>query len=38
LKDEISGSPEDAEVMGITLADRLLEAGADKILAKVYAE
>jgi hydroxymethylbilane synthase len=38
LKDEISGSPENAEVMGITLADRLLEAGADKILAKVYAE
>ncbi len=38
LKDEISGKPEDAESMGIALADRLLAAGADKILAKVYAE
>lgn len=38
LKDEISGKPEDAEIMGVTLADRLLSAGADKILAKVYAE
>jgi hydroxymethylbilane synthase len=38
LKDEITGKPEDAEAMGIILADRLLAAGADKILAKVYAE
>jgi len=38
LKDEISGKASDAETMGIQLADRLLAAGADKILAKVYAE
>lgn len=38
LKDEITGKPEDAESMGIILAERLLSAGADKILAKVYAE
>lgn len=38
LKDEITGKPEDAEAMGIILAERLLTAGADKILAKVYAE
>jgi hydroxymethylbilane synthase len=37
LQDEILGKAVDAEIMGITLADRLLAAGADKILAKVYA-
>ncbi len=38
LFDEISGPVAEAEQMGIALADRLLAAGADKILAAVYAE
>ncbi len=38
LQDEILGKAVDAESMGIALADRLLAAGADKILAKVYAD
>lgn len=38
LQDEIVGKAVDAEMMGIALADRLLAAGADKILAKVYAD
>ncbi len=37
LFDEISGAVADAEKMGIELAERLLAAGADKILAEVYA-
>lgn len=37
LQDDIIGKAIDAEIMGIRLADRLLAAGADKILAKVYA-
>lgn len=37
LFDEISGSVVDAEKIGIELAERLLAAGADKILAEVYA-
>jgi hydroxymethylbilane synthase len=37
LFDEVSGKLEDAEKMGIELADRLLAAGADKILTAVYA-
>lgn len=37
LFDEITGSVADAEKMGIELAERLLAAGADKILAEVYA-
>ncbi len=37
LRDEISGSVDDAEKMGVELAERLLAAGADKILAAVYA-
>jgi len=36
LQDEISGRVDEAEAMGIALADRLLAAGADKILAEVY--
>lgn len=36
LRDEIVGV--DAESIGVELAERLLAAGADKILAKVYAE
>jgi len=35
LQDEIRGSPLDGETMGRTLAERLLTAGADNILAKV---
>jgi hydroxymethylbilane synthase len=38
LFDEISGPVADAEQMGIELAERLLAAGADKILAAVYAD
>ena len=37
LFDEISGSVAEAEKIGIELAERLLAAGADKILAEVYA-
>ena len=37
LFDEISGPASEAELMGIALAERLLAAGADKILAQVYA-
>ncbi len=36
LRDEISGAPADAEAMGITLAERLLAAGAGEILQAVY--
>lgn len=38
LFDEITGPVAEAEQMGIALADRLLAAGADKILAAVYAD
>ncbi|MBA4501622.1 hydroxymethylbilane synthase [Marinobacterium marinum] len=38
LRDEIRGPSTDAEAMGITLAERLLEAGADVILKDVYTE
>ncbi len=38
LRDEIRGPATDAEALGIQLADRLLAAGADTILAEVYAE
>lgn len=37
LFDEISGPVADAEKIGIELAERLLAAGADEILAEVYA-
>jgi hydroxymethylbilane synthase len=36
LTDEISGAVADAEQMGVTLADRLLKAGAGRILSAVY--
>lgn len=36
LRDELRGTPDQAEQMGIELAERLLAAGADKILAAVY--
>ncbi|MBV1787885.1 hydroxymethylbilane synthase [Marinobacterium sp. D7] len=38
LRDEIRGPVDQAEQLGITLAERLLAAGADKILQEVYAE
>lgn len=38
LRDEIRGQANEAESLGIILAERLLEAGADTILAEVYAE
>lgn len=37
LRDQIQGPAHQAEALGKTLADRLLLAGADKILAHVYA-
>lgn len=36
LTDEIRGPVTEAETMGVILAERLLAAGADKILAEVY--
>lgn len=36
IKDIVSGSKEKPEEVGVTLAERLLSAGADKILARVY--
>ncbi len=36
LRDEVVGDPADAEQMGVTVAERLLAAGADKILRSVY--
>lgn len=36
LFDEIRGPLHEAEAMGVALADRLLAAGADRILAEVY--
>ncbi|WP_432471242.1 hydroxymethylbilane synthase [Amphritea sp. HPY] len=36
LRDELRNSPDQAEQMGIELAERLLAAGADRILAEVY--
>ena len=38
LFDEIRAPINEAEQMGVTLAERLLKAGADKILAAVYQE
>ncbi|RAU16862.1 hydroxymethylbilane synthase [Nitrincola tibetensis] len=37
LRDEIRGPRQDAESLGITLAERLLAAGADDVLKSVYA-
>ncbi len=36
LRDEISGNMNQAEETGITLAERLLDAGAGKILERIY--
>jgi hydroxymethylbilane synthase len=38
LTSEVTGSIDNAEQLGNTLADQLLEKGADKILRQVYAE
>lgn len=38
IADEIRGPVTDAESLGITLAERLLAAGADRILSAVYAK
>lgn len=36
IRDRISGLPEEAETLGIQLAERLLSAGADEILRELY--
>jgi hydroxymethylbilane synthase len=36
FRDQISGAKEQAEDLGITLARRLLAAGADQVLARIY--
>jgi len=36
IKEHLEGKIEDAETLGITLGERLLSKGADKILAEVY--
>ncbi len=38
IRDEIQGSPSDAESLGTQLAEQLLSAGAGRILAAVYAD
>ncbi|NVK43839.1 MAG: hydroxymethylbilane synthase [Oceanospirillaceae bacterium] len=38
LYDEIRGLPGDGEALGVALAERLLAAGADRILAAVYGD
>ncbi len=38
LQDEIRGEPEHAEELGIQLAEKLISAGADKILAAIYGQ
>jgi hydroxymethylbilane synthase len=36
IRDRREGSPEEAEALGVALAEELLSRGADKILAEVY--
>ena len=36
LYDEITGDPEEAHNLGVTLAERLLSRGAGAILEKIY--
>lgn len=36
IRKEITGKPEDAQQMGLTLAQQLLESGAEQILSEVY--
>jgi hydroxymethylbilane synthase len=38
IRDEIRGAGADAEILGVTLAERLLEAGAADILKELYAQ
>lgn len=38
LRDEIKGSPEDAEAIGVELAEKLLARGGDQILAEIRAQ
>ncbi len=38
IRGEVSGSVEEAEALGVRLADDLLSRGADRILAEVYGE
>jgi len=38
IRDEVLGNPQEAEALGITLADKLKAQGADEILAEVRAE
>lgn len=38
LRDEIAGPVDQAESLGVSLAERLLDAGAGEILARVYGE
>jgi len=38
IRDKISGDKEQAEEMGMELARRLLQEGADRILARVYGD
>ena len=37
IRDEVSGSPQDPEALGITLARRLREQGAGVILEEIFA-
>jgi hydroxymethylbilane synthase len=37
IRNEITGPPDEAEEMGVDLARMLLDAGADEILARIYA-
>jgi len=36
IRGEVEGAPDEAESMGVGLADRLLEWGADRILQALY--
>jgi len=36
IREHLEGAVEDAEKIGVTLAEKLLSKGADKILAEVY--
>lgn len=38
IKDSIQGKPEDAEKLGLKLAEELISKGAGKILAEVYSK